>query len=90
MRDLEKYLSDIKQDMQATQKATEIINEKHAQAKELEKLTSAQLAALQETLQTRNWKWTALNYVLGFVLGVASSLVASVLYARWRQRKAIE
>lgn len=89
MRDLEGYLADIKRDMENTQKATVAINQKYAEAKELEKLTAAQLAALQATLQVRDWKWTILNYVLGFVLGVASSLVASVLYSRWKQRRAL-
>lgn len=90
MHDLESYLADIKRDMEDTQKATVTINQKYAEAKELEKLTAAQLAALQATLQGQNWRWTALNYVLGFILGVASSLVASVLYARWQQRRALE
>jgi Holliday junction resolvase len=89
MRDLEGYLADIKRDMEETQKATVTINQKYAEAKELEKLTAAQLAALQATLQVRDWKWTILNYVLGFVFGVASSLVASVLYSRWIQRRAL-
>ena len=90
MHDLESYLADIKRDMEDTQKATALINQKYEEAKELEKLTAAQLSALQATLQVRNWKWTILNYVFGFILGVASSLVASVLRARWKQRKALE
>lgn len=89
MHDLEGYLADIKHDMGETQKATVAINQKYAEAKELEKLTAAQLAALQATLQVRDWKWTILNYVLGFVFGVASSLVATVLYSRWKQRRAL-
>jgi hypothetical protein len=89
MRDLEGYLADIKRDMEETQKATVTINQKYAEAKEIEKLTAAQLAALQATLQVRDWKWTILNYVFGFVLGVASSLVASVLYSRWKHRRAL-
>jgi Holliday junction resolvase len=90
MSDLETYLAEIKRDMKETQKSTAVINQKHEEAKELQKLTNAQLSALQATLQIRNWKWTILNYIFGFVLGVASSLVASVLFARWKQRKALE
>ena len=90
MHDLETYLADIKRDMEVKQKATAVINQKYAEAKELEKLTTAQLTALQATLQASNWRWTVFNYVIGFLLGVASSLVASVLYARWKQRKALE
>ena len=90
IRDLESYLSQIKQDMLDKEKATEVINQKYAQAKELEKITDAQLVALQSTLQKQNWRWTLFNYVMGFVLGVASSLLASVIHARWKQRKALE
>ncbi|MBA3004124.1 MAG: restriction endonuclease [Desulfurivibrio sp.] len=89
MHDLESYLNDIKRDMEETQKATTVIKQKYDEAKELEKLTAAQIAALQSTLQGQNWRWTVLNYLLGFVFGVASSLVASVLHARWQQRKAL-
>jgi hypothetical protein len=90
IRDLDTYLSEIKNDMVDTQEATEIINRKYAQAKELEKLTDVQLAALKATLQTQSWQRTVLNYAMGCVLGVASSFAASILYARWRQRKSLE
>jgi len=90
IKDLESYLSDIKKDMIDKQKATEVINQKYAQAKELEKLTDAQLFALQATLQTHSWRRTIFNYAMGFVLGVASSFLGSVLYSRWKQRRALE
>jgi Holliday junction resolvase len=90
MHNLETYLTVIKRDMEETQKATAAINQRYAEAKELEKLTAAQLAGLQATLQVTNWTTTILNYVLGFVLGIASSFVASILYVRWKQRKALE
>jgi hypothetical protein len=90
MHNLETYLTDIKRDMEETRKTTAVINQRYTEAKELEKLTTAQLAGLQATLQVTNWKTTILNYVLGFVLGIASSFVASVLHARWKQRKAFE
>lgn len=89
IRDLETNLAEIKAEMIDKQKATEKIHEKYAQAKELEKLTTTQLAALQATLSVQNWSWTLINYALGFVLGIASSFVASVLYSRWKQRKAL-
>ena len=90
MRDLEVYLTELKKDMAETEKATQIINEKHAKAKELEKLTAAQLEALKGTLQAENWRRTFFNYVLGFLFGVASSFVASVLHAKWLQRQALK
>lgn len=88
--DLETYLKDIKQDMVQTERETEQINQRHAQAKELEKVTDQQMAALRATLQSESWQRTALNYFLGFVFGVASSFLASVLHAKWVQRKALQ
>jgi len=90
IKDLESYLSDIKKDMIDKQKATDLINKKYTQAKELEKLTDAQLFALQATLQAHSWRRTIFNYAMGFVLGVASSFLGSVLYSRWKQRRALE
>ena len=90
IRDLETYLGKIKTDMVEKEKTTQIINERYAQAKELEKLTQIQLDALRITLQAQNWHRTLFNYAMGFILGIASSFVASVLFAKWRQRRALE
>lgn len=90
IRDLETYLVSIKQDMVETEKATQFLKEKYTQAKELEKLTQDQVSALKATLQTENWHRTIFNYAMGFILGIASSLVASVFYSKWHQRKALE
>ncbi len=89
IRDLEAQLNKVKEDMIETEKATKVINEKHAKAKELEKLTEVQLETLRNTLQTESWRHTIINYALGFLLGIASSFLASVLYAKWQQRKAL-
>lgn len=90
MHDLESYLADIKKDMEETRNATAAINRKYKEAKELEKLTDAQISALQATLKVRSWKRTILDYILGFILGVASSFGATILYDQWKQWKALE
>jgi len=90
IRDLESYLIDIKKDMAETEKATQIINEKNNKAKELEKLTEFQLDALKNTLQAESWQRTLFNYLLGFIFGIASSFIASVMHAKWIQRKALK
>lgn len=87
--DLEVYPNDIKQDMAQTERETEQINQRHAQAKELEKVTDQQMSAIRATLQSDSWQRTAVNYFLGFVFGIASSFLASVLHARWAQRRAL-
>lgn len=90
IRDLESHLEKMKKDMVETEKTTQLINQRYTQAKELEKLTQTQVDALRVTLQAQNWHRTLFNYAMGFILGIASSFVASVLFAKWRQRRALE
>jgi len=89
IRDLESHLAALKDDMVLKEKATQEINEKYAKAKELEKLTSVQLEVIKSTLQTEKWWKTLLQYALGFILGVSSSFVASILHTQWKQKKAL-
>ncbi len=89
LKDLEKQLVEIKGDMVETEKASKVIEEEYAKAKELEKLTHEQLEAVKSALRSQSWQKTALNYLLGFILGVASSLIASVIYSRIRQNRAL-
>jgi Holliday junction resolvase len=89
LKDLEKQLIDIKGDMVETEKAAKVIEQEYAKAKELEKLTQEQFEAVKSALRTQSWRKTAFNYGLGFVLGIASSLIASVIYSRIRQRRAL-
>jgi len=76
--------------MVATDVAARELNKRYAKAKELEKLTDSQRQTLKQILQAEKWWRTLLNYGLGFVLGVASSLIASILYERWKQTKALQ
>jgi len=89
LKDLEKQLIDIKGDMVETEKAAKVIEQEYAKAKELEKLTQEQFEAVKSALQTKSWQKTAFNYGLGFVLGIASSLIASAIYSRIRQYRAL-
>jgi len=89
LKDLEKQLIDIKGDMVETEKAAKVIEQEYAKAKELEKLTQEQFEAVKSALRSQSWQKTALNYGLGFVFGIASSLIASVIYSRFRQHRAL-
>lgn len=89
LKDLEKQLIDVKGDMVETEKATKAIEQEYAKAKELEKLTQVQFEAVKSALRSQSWKKSAFNYGLGFVLGIASSLIASVFYSRIRQHRAL-
>ena len=89
LKDLEEQLTDIKGDMVETEKAAKVIEHEYAKAKELEKLTQEQFEAVKNALRSQSWQKTALNYGLGFVLGIASSLIASVIYSRIRQHRSL-
>lgn len=89
LKDLEKQLIDIKGDMVETEKAAKAIEQEYTKAKELEKLTQEQFEAVKSALRSRSWQKTAFNYGLGFVLGIASSFIASVIYSRIRQHRAL-
>jgi hypothetical protein len=89
LKNLEKELVDIKRDMAATEQAARAIKEEYHQAKELEKLTDTQFEAIKSALQRESWQKTLLNYFLGFLLGVAGSLTASVIYTRLVQKRAL-
>lgn len=89
LKDLEKQLVNIKGDMLETEKAAKAIEQEYAKAKELEKLTQEQFEAVKSALRAQSWQKTAFNYGLGFVLGIASSLIASVIYSRIRQHRAL-
>ena len=89
LNSLEKELAVIKTDLVETEKATEAIEAEYEQAKELQQLSDEQFVAVKTALQQQSWRKTAIDYLLGFVLGVGGSLTASVIYSRFKQRRSI-
>ncbi|MFC2079496.1 restriction endonuclease [Candidatus Bipolaricaulota bacterium] len=89
LRDLEQYLIDVQDDMMTTQLAIEEIQQEYELAQELEQVAETKLEAIKSLLRSRTWQDMALNYAIGFVLGIAASLTASVIFARWRQRRVL-
>ena len=90
IRGLQEPLNRVKDDMVATETSIAIINKKYTEAKELEKLTDGQLQALKESIQSEKWWKTAMNSIIGFILEVLPSVIASVIYDRWKQKRALQ
>ena len=90
LNDLEGQLIDIKEDMIKTQKAKNLIDKEYEKAKELEKLTSEQLEGLKSVIKSQTWKEMLLQYGLGFILGIASSVGGSIIYTRFKQRESLK
>jgi hypothetical protein len=89
LKNLETELLDIKEEMAQTERASRAIEEEYEKAKQLQQLTDEQFAAVKSALEKKSWQKTLLDYFLGFVLGVAGSLTASVIYARAKQKRAL-
>jgi len=90
LKDLEGQLKYIKEDMVKTQEAKAVIEKEYAKAKELEKLTEQQLESVKEAIRTQSWQEMILQNVLSFILGIASSVVATIGISKYKQRKALE
>ncbi|MBW2663411.1 MAG: restriction endonuclease [Deltaproteobacteria bacterium] len=89
LKDLEKQLTIIKEDMVETEKVTKAIEQEYAKAKELEKLTEEQYEVVKKALRSKSWLRTIFDYLLGSILGIAASLIASVIYSKNRQHRAL-
>ena len=87
LRNLENYLKKTKDDMIATKQAKDKIEEEYSKAKELEKLTDRQIEAISLAVNKRTKADVFWGYFWGFVVGVASSLLASYIYGRLRKKK---
>jgi hypothetical protein len=89
LKNLENELIDIREEMAQTERATRAIEEEYEKAKQLQQLTDEQFSAVKSALEKTSWQKTLLDYFLGFLLGVAGSLTASVIYSRAKQRRAL-
>ncbi len=89
LKDLERHLIEIKEEMVETEKEIDLIEQEYAEAKLLQKLSEEEFKAVKSALQTKSWIETAINYGLGFIFGIASSLIASVVHSRIRQSRAL-
>lgn len=89
LKNLENELVGIREEMAQTERATRVIEEEYEKAKQLQQLTDEQFSAVKSALEKKSWQKTLLDYFLGFVLGVAGSLTASVIYSRAKQKRAL-
>ena len=89
IKDLEGYLKSLKEEMVETDEASRLITEKYEKAKKLEKLTNDQLEAVRLALESERWKRDIFTLLMGFLLGIGSSFIGSILYSSWKQKRAV-
>ncbi len=90
LRNLESYLGDVKEEMVETRKTVQIIEADYERAQKLKKLTDEELAFLSNAINTTQWYEKPLNYFFGFILGIGSSVIGSILRERYKKRKILQ
>ena len=91
IKDLEKNLTEIKSDMQKTQRESETIKREYEKSQELKQLTDDQQAAFRAAIGASSPPWWVkpLDYFFGFILGIGASVIASFIYERIKRNRAL-
>ncbi len=82
---LEDNLRRIRSDLEKTSHETESILAEHQSAQKLQELTQQQYSTIRVALTRVSWRDTLWSSFAGFVLGIASSIIAAVIYDKWKQ-----
>lgn len=89
LRGLESTLADVRNDLFQTMVATNALEHRNEMVKSVGELTAAQIEVFREALQSKPVWSTVFDHAIGFCLGVAASLVASIIVSRWRHKKSL-
>jgi hypothetical protein len=89
IKSLEKYLSDIKNDMKQTHLESKIIQTEYEKSQVLKEMTESQISAVRDALGQNKTPWWLkfLDYILAFILGIAASVVASNIHDRIKRNR---
>ncbi|MFO4671544.1 hypothetical protein [Vibrio cholerae] len=92
IKSLEKYLSEIKSDMEKTHLQSKKIQAEYEKSQVLKEMTDSQINAVREALgqDQTSWFMKILDYVLAFILGIAASVVASNIHDRIKRNKELD
>lgn len=91
IKSLEKHLTEIKLDMQKTQRESEAIQKEYEKSQTLKQLTNEQLIAIRSAIETSSPPWWAkpLDYIFGFILGIGASVIASIIQEKIKRNRAL-
>jgi hypothetical protein len=87
IKGLESDLKSIKSDMIKTDLENKKILEEYEKMKGLEDIVNEKKESLNIVLNYEPWYKKALNYFLGIVTGIFTSIIASILYERWKLKR---
>jgi hypothetical protein len=87
IKSLEKYLSDIKNDMKQTHLESKMIQAEYEKSQVLKDMTESQISAVRDALGQNKSPWWLkfLDYILAFIMGIAASIVASNIHDRMKR-----
>ncbi|MCT8946812.1 restriction endonuclease [Pseudomonas iridis] len=87
LKEMERNLGALKKELQATSDESAQIKKDYEAALKLKAITSEQLEQINKAVNSQSATDTALNYFFGFLLGVAGSILATVITDRWKARR---
>lgn len=87
IKELEDDLKAIKSDMIETDLKNKKILAEYEKMKGLEDIVNKKKESLNSVLNYQPWYMTALNYFLGLITGIFTSIIASILYDRWKLKR---
>lgn len=90
VRSLEGSLSDLKGELTKTSKESEQIKKEYEEALKLKSVTADQLKQIRKAVSSQTNSEIVFNYLLGFLLGVGSSILGAVIYDRIRRFRALQ
>ncbi|WP_418502097.1 restriction endonuclease [Flagellimonas sp.] len=87
IKGLENDLESIKSDMIKTDLENKKILEEYEKMKGLEDIVNEKKKSLNIILNYEPWHKKALNYFLGIITGIFTSIIASILHERWKLKR---
>lgn len=89
LRALESDLSALKKELQTTSEESIRIKREYEEALKLKAITAEQLEQVKKAVSAQSTTDTFLNYFFGFLLGVAGSILATVITDRWKAKRVL-
>lgn len=87
IKGLENDLESIKSDMIETDLENKKVMEEYKKMKGLEDIVNDKKESLNNILNYQPWYIKTLNYILGVLTGVFTSIIASILFERWKLKR---
>ena len=89
LKALERSLSALKKELQTTSEESVRIKKEYEEALKLKEITSEQLEQVKKAVNAQSAIDTFFNYFFGFLLGIAGSVLATVITDWWKAKRAL-